>query len=305
MQIVDAQLHEIGPRLKWASSDAATRHDVLTEVLFAWMDAVGIDAAIVNPRDSAWLERAIVQFPDRLAGVLHLKNQAASGAEEEVARLREVPGVVGHRLSFGKTPHDPTGEQGAARFRAGAFNGILAACQKYDRLLFCSAYGHVQHIADLARAYPGLRIVVDHMGIAQPPLNPRDAPPWRTLSGLLDLAGFPNVNVKLCGAPVLSEQGFPFSDSWPFVRRILDSFGVDRVMWASDIGRFQGRISWNNEFAVAQADYKGKHNYAESLHFILHTSELSASDKEALLGGVARRLTGWSPKYRTRTPATF
>ena len=134
------------------------------------------------------------------------------------------------------------------------------------------------------------------MGIAQPPLNPRPAQPWQGLADLLPLRALPNVYVKLCGAPVLSDQGFPFADVWPHVRQILDAFGIGRVMWASDVGRFQGRIGWNNEFEVAHRPYPGKHNYAEALRFVLDTDKLSSSEKEALLGGTVRRFTGWTPE---------
>ena len=73
----------------------------------------------------------------------------------------------------------------------------------------------------------------------------------------------------------------------------LDVLGADRVMWASDIGRFAGRIGWKNEFAVAHGPYKGKHTYPEALLVILHTDEISREQKELILGETVRRLTGW------------
>ena len=295
MQIIDSQLHEFGPHLKWEGADEGTRHAVMTEILLAWMDAVGVDAAIVNPGVPPWLAKAQAQFPRRLAGVFHFRNPEGKEVEDEVVAMRGVPGALGHRLSFGMLPVDPSGEKGRAKFRAGAFNAVFAACQKHDRLLFCSAYGSCDLIAEIAKAYPGLRMVVDHLGIAQPPLNPRESPPWKGLDALIALAGYPNVNVKLCGVPVLSDQAYPYADVWPHVHRILKAFGVARVMWASDAGRFQGRIGWNNDFEMAQRPYPGRHNYAEALYFLIDTDELSLSEKEALLGGTVRRLTGWTP----------
>lgn len=295
MHIIDSQLHEFGPHLKWEGADEATRNAATTEIMLAWMDAVGVDAAIVNPGVPSWLMQAMAQFPQRLGGVFHLKDPESPGVENEVLQMLKVPGALGHRLSFGKLPDDLSGERGRAKFKAGAFNALFAACQKHDRLLFASAYGSSDLVGEAAKAYPGLRIVVDHLGIAQPPLNPRESPPWKGLDGLIALAGLPNVYVKLCGAPVLSDQTYPFADVWRHVHRILEAFGVERVMWASDVGRFQGRIGWNNIFEVAQRPYPGKHNYAESLYFLIDTQELSQSDKEAVLSGTARRLTGWNP----------
>ena len=298
MQIIDSQLHDFGPSLKWAGIDDTTRHDVMTELMLGWMDAVGVDAAIVNPGDPPWLMRAMGQVPLRLAGVFHLKTAEAPNVEDEVARMRDLPGVLGHRHSFGKLPTDLSGQRGRDKFNAGAYDGLFAACQKYDRPLFCSAYGSSDLVGRAAKAYPKLRIIADHMGISQPPLNPRTANPWSELDDLLALAPLPNVYVKLCGAPVLSDQPYPYDDIWPNIHRILKAFGTGRVMWASDVGRFQGRIGWGNEFEVAHGPYPGKHNYADALYFILHTTQLSASEKEQLLGGTVRKLTGWTPGAR-------
>lgn len=121
------------------------------------------------------------------------------------------------------------------------------------------------------------------------------ANPWGELDELLALAPLPNVYVTLCGAPVLCDRQYPFDDIWPNIHRLLAAFGIGRVMWASDVGRFQGRIGRGNKFEVAHAPYPGKHHYADALYSILHTTQLSASEKEEFLGGTARRLTGWSP----------
>jgi len=300
MQIVDSQMHEIGPRLAWENADNTTRHDVLTEIMLGWMDAVGVDAAIINPGDAPWLMTAMAQFPERLAGVFHVRNLDQSDVEQRVAQLMTTPGALGHRHTFGRQPIDPNGSNGREKFKADAFNSLFAACQKYDRPLFCSAYGATDLVGEAARTYPRLRLVVDHMGIAQPPLNPHVPEPWRALDDLLPLAALPNVYVKLCGAPVLSDQSFPYTDVWPHIHRILRAFDVTRVMWASDIGRFQGRIGWSNEFEVAHGTYRGKHNYAEALRFMLDTDQISESEKEQLLGGTVRRFTGWKPRARPK-----
>lgn len=296
MLIIDAQLHDIGPRLAWEGAGEETKHGILTEIMLGWMDAVGIQATVVNSFERAWLLELVRQFPQRIAAVLHTENEQKPEVEQEVARLKDTPGVFGHRISFGRVPWDPEGVEGSKRYQAGVYDHLFAACQKYDRPLFCSAFGSTHHVGDAARRFPRLRLVVDHMGIAQPPLNPRPQPPWRALPELLAVASQPNVYVKLCGAPVLSDEGYPFADMWPHVHQIIRAFGIERVMWASDIGRFEGRIGWANKFPSAHGPYPGKHNYAESLFAFLHTNELSSAEKEQLLAGTVRRLTGWSPQ---------
>lgn len=293
MEVIDAQLHDIGPRLNWKSPDDSVRQDVLTELMLAWMDAVGVDKTLVHPRDEAWATSAIRAYPDRFAGVFRVRDPEAPDVEEQVIRSRALPGAVGLRLSFGKLPTDPAGRAGATKFKAGIFNRFFAACEKHAVPLFCSAYGYVSFIGDIARQHPTLGLIVDHMGIAQPPLNPRESPPWKSLPDLLQLASYPNVAVKLCGAPVLSNEPFPFKDVRPYLHEILNAFSADRTMWASDIGRFAGRVGWENIYPEAHGDYPGKHHYAESLFLIRAMDELSAAEKERILGGTVRRLLGW------------
>jgi L-fuconolactonase len=117
-------------------------------------------------------------------------------------------------------------------------------------------------------------------------------PKWQKLDEVLALAEYPNVALKMCGPAGLSEEGYPFADVWPNVERLLEAFGVDRVGWASDIGRFRGRIAWSIRVPGTEGHYPGKHNYMESLGFFLY-SDLSDDDKAKLLGQTTRRLLKW------------
>jgi L-fuconolactonase len=293
LEIIDAQLHDIGPNLEWKRIDQDTRHGILTELILAWMDAVGVDRTIVHPRDEAWAKVAIAENPHRFAGVYRVRDAEAFDVVEQVAASKNLPGCVGLRLTFGKREADPTGEIGSAKVRAGAFDRFFSACEKLDMPLFCVAFGHVHLVGEIAAAHPCLKLIVDHMGIAQPPLNPRESPRWKGLPGLLQIGKYENVAVKLCGVPVLSDQAYPFSDVWPHMHDVLNVFGAGRIMWASDIGRFTGRISWDNQYSVAHPYYPGKHNYAEALFFLLATDQLSLVEKELMLGGTVKKLLGW------------
>lgn len=78
----------------------------------------------------------------------------------------------------------------------------------------------LRELGGLAAALPDLQLVVDHLGLPQPPLVPPDRPePFGRLPELLSLARRPNVAVKLTGAPTLSRQRYPFADLWPHLHR--------------------------------------------------------------------------------------
>src|SRR5262249_6555085 len=142
--------------------------------------------------------------------------------------------------------------------------------------------------------HPDLTLIIDHVGLRQPPLDEPDSPPFKSLPDLLALARFPNVAVKLCGLPSLSSEPFPFRDVVPHLRSIVDAFGAERVLWASDITRFAGRIGLSRwELPEATGEYRGKHTYDQSVNFIRCCSELTEDEKEAILGGTAHRLLHW------------
>ena len=50
------------------------------------------------------------------------------------------------------------------------------------------------------------------------------------------LAGFPGVCVKLSGFYALTVPGYdyPHRNAWPYVVALLESFGVQRLLWGSD-----------------------------------------------------------------------
>jgi len=97
----------------------------------------------------------------------------------------------------------------------------------------------------------------------------------------------------LTSAASLSEQRFPFKDLWPHLRRMVSSFGPQRLMWGSDISRFIGRVGFSIRMPGTEGDYVPSHSYAEALLYLRETDELSAEEKRWLLGGTVRQLLGW------------
>jgi predicted TIM-barrel fold metal-dependent hydrolase len=80
----------------------------------------------------------------------------------------------------------------------------------------------------LARS--GVRVVVDHCGRPDP-VEGLDAPGFREL---LRLGRAGRAVVKLSGLVKFSRLPPPHEDAWPFVRALVDAFGPERCVWASD-----------------------------------------------------------------------
>jgi L-fuconolactonase len=278
LRIVDAQVHDPAPVLPW-QGDEESKLALTAELTLAAMDAIGVEAAVVAPgrHGPAFAEFAPARYPKRFARVI-MCDRNRPNLDELVAGALSTAGVVAMRqvvVDYARNNAD--------ELRAGAFEPIFAAAERHGVPLFVLAPGFPAELAKVAEAHPGLMLIVDHLGLRQYPPLSMDADPWEKLPGLLALARYPNVAVKLCGAQLLSKEPYPHPDVWPYLHQVIEAFGANRLMWASDFTRL--RMVPNGE------PWAGL--YSDSLNLVRDTPELSIKEKELLLGGTARRLLGW------------
>lgn len=290
--IIDAQLHEPGPYLNWPDSDPEAQYKVMTEVALAWMDSVGTDRAILHPGDPAWGNFVVASVPDRFVTVPMFPPVEDHGRpfEEVLAEYRQDnPTIKGVRLIIG---FPATGEN-AAKVDSGEFDKLLEVCEAEGMPVFTFATRYLEKVRTLAERYPGVNFIVDHYGLPQPPMDDPDSPRFKRLDELLSLAELPNVAVKASGAAALSEGGYPFADVWPSLDRIIEAFGADRMMWASDQSRFLGKIGFHADLPAEAKQYVGKHTLAESIGLFRDATHLTDEQKAQILGGTAERLLNW------------
>jgi L-fuconolactonase len=250
------------------------------EDALAAMDAVGISASVlyVSPNyrteivpdvfryDNSYAEEAALAHPDRFASVNRFDPRDPELADLMAETLRR-PGTIGTRCTL-------VSEVEWEWLAQGVYEPLFAAAERQGVPLMIWVAGRAAEAAPIARRHPELTLVIDHMGLRKFPHVDRD--PWLQLPQLLELAPCPNVAVKLSAGPALSAEPYPFSDVWPNVHRIIDAFGVDRVMWGSDITRARGH-----------------HNLSEAVGWLRYSDELSAVEKERVLGGTLRSILRW------------
>jgi predicted TIM-barrel fold metal-dependent hydrolase len=76
----------------------------------------------------------------------------------------------------------------------------------------------------------GVRMLVDHCG--RPDVRAGlDQPGFRAL---LRWAGTGRVHVKLSGHHKFSREPFPYRDAWPYLHALIDAYGPEGCVWASD-----------------------------------------------------------------------
>lgn len=133
---------------------------------------------------------------------------------------------------------------------------------------------HLGAIAELARRYPSLPVVIDH--IAKPKMGGGLNPDRSWTKGMSDLARLPNVWCKLSGMTTEIGRGWHQSDLEPFARSVLSAFGPRRVIWGSD---------W--PVVNLAGDYMSWLNAAQGL-----TAHLSESDRNLIFDKNARSFYG-------------
>jgi L-fuconolactonase len=90
---------------------------------------------------------------------------------------------------------------------------------------------HLPAATVAARAVPGLRLVLDHLG--KPPVATGDHNPWR--AALAPLTAVDTTTAKISGLVTeAARDSWRPSDLLPFVGTAFDLFGADRLMFGSD-----------------------------------------------------------------------
>ena len=92
----------------------------------------------------------------------------------------------------------------------------------------------VVHLDRIAARHPGLKLVIDHVGISVRGKAPHV---FEELPAVCALAKHPNVAVKASGMPSLSAQPYPFRDLHDAIHRLVDAFGPKRTFWGTDLTR--------------------------------------------------------------------
>lgn len=153
-----------------------------------------------------------------IAGVVGWVDLETAGGAQDLMRLAQDPALVGVRAMAQPQPE-------ADWLRRLIGSRVLKQLEAADLVLDLLVQPH--HLApalDLAVAYPGVRMVVDHA--AKP--DPADLPTWER--GMARLAGCANVVCKLSGLTAC----VPASSLEYVASVLLRLIGPERLIWGSD-----------------------------------------------------------------------
>src|ERR1700712_2129095 len=134
MKITDCQVHEIGPYWDWTGESAEAQNRIMSEMMIAYLDAVGVDRVVMFSGDahgaSAWMAANI---PDRISFVPHIHcDEPDIEAAVREAKARHNVNQLGVRVLISW----PLDGREAKRLDEGGWDPVFAACERHQLPVF-------------------------------------------------------------------------------------------------------------------------------------------------------------------------
>jgi predicted TIM-barrel fold metal-dependent hydrolase len=260
--------HPYDPNLK-PPQIAAT-----VELLVKEMDEFGITHCVLvqtiyHGWDNRYLAQCVKAHPQRFRGHGLIDPTDPKVADKLEYWVRE-HGLAGMRFS----PIYYEGKDGW--LNAPASRALWQRAEALDAIFnFFIATPQLPKLEEMVRNFPRVQVVIDHLAR----IDLKAADPSVEFKKLLALARYPNVWVKASELSVLSPSAnYPYADTFPWVRRMYEAFGPDRLLWGTG-------------FPGATRGQAGRPSLSEELDLIRKEIPFfSAEVREKILGRNAARL---------------
>jgi L-fuconolactonase len=252
--VTDAQVHVFPkdrPDRPWAPDGHTFAHqeELTTETLVAEMAAASVDRAVLVPPSfegdrNDYCLAAAADHPDkfRVMGRIPLADPASRGT---LGRWLDQPGMLGVRVSFAR------GES-ARWLDDGTADWFWPEAEAAGLPVMVFAPFRTEEIGRIAERHPGLRLVLDHLGI-QTSLRDEQIDP--EIDAALKLARFDNVAAKVSSLPSFVTDPYPYRSLHDRIRRVVDAYGPRRSFWGSDLSRLRGTYDEGRRFFVEELDF--------------------------------------------------
>jgi predicted TIM-barrel fold metal-dependent hydrolase len=279
---VDAHMHLFAPL---DGRYARGLHDLypaeraaLVEDYLQVMDVHGIDHSVIVSLDEHddYTRHVVAEFPERFSAISVMDTRHPDPVEDFRSRIAAMP-IVGYRIwELGDV------EAPVTQLR---YFGLLEEMSRCGVAAWF--YSSPEQLALLPRvldALPDLTVVLNHLGFCQSgfladewgrPRVPVEIPP-PSLPLVESLARYAQVSVHFSGHYAFSEDPYPYEDLRPVSEALLNAFGSDRLLWASD---------W--PWVVEHPGYAAVIDMVDQ-----HLPGLTAHERAQVLGGNAARILG-------------
>ena len=213
--------------------------------------------------DNSYMTDSIAKHPGVFRAVACV-DELKDGHLQEMDRLKGL-GATGFRIRPGDGGTDDWND-------SDAMNAMWSHAAKTD-VAMCPLINpeDLPMVNRMCRRYPDTRVVVDHFARVGIDGEIR----MSDLNNLCSLARHKHAQVKISAYYALGKKQPPHDELKPMIRRLLDEFGPERLMWASD-----------NPYQLGPPN-----TYADSIALIRERCDfLSDGDREWLLKKTAERV---------------
>ena len=257
------------------------------EKLLAEMEPYGVEQAVLvqiggtRLEQHAYLQHCVGTYPDRFLGIGLIPPDSVS-PEAHMDHLAGSGGIIGVRLS--NLGGDAV-QGGKIDIEEVPAHRIWRHAAERDYVLWIySRESDAPLVPRLVEAFPNVRVVLNHLGVCPTPETfswdeagrPRIETPMppRARETTLALREYENVCVHISGQYAFSNEPWPYRDLAGWHGELLNAFGVERLIWATD-------FPW----ILEDPGYGPLTQVVDEL-----LPDLSPSERDAVMGGNARRV---------------
>ena len=212
--------------------------------------------------DNAYLIDAAQRYPDTFR-VVGMVDDTRPHPDVEMRRLLPLR-VTGFRI---------TSSIRGEKWLAGPGMSAMWKCAAETRQAMCCLINpaDLAGVQQMCEHFPDTPVVIDHFARIGMDGQIRED----ELKQLCALAKHKHTHVKISAYYALGQKKPPYLDLLPMIRRLLDTFGPQRLMWASD-----------SPYQIVDG-----HNYHDSIALIRDRLDfLTAGDKEWMLRKTAEKV---------------
>ena len=220
--------------------EPSSRGDV--EYLMELLEEAGVSGAVIvqpiyHGFDHSYVTDVLRRYPDQFVGMA-LANPVAPDSVDRLKRLVEEDGYRGVRINPNLWPHTESLD-GAIGYR------LMEYCAEARIAAgFLIEPRHFPDVSALCERFPEVTTIIDHFGRVRP-----DAPD--DISALIGLSKHQNSYVKVSGFPVSSHQEWPYGDMSGIVHRLIEDYGPQRLMFATDFPHIVGQCGYSRGWEIA------------------------------------------------------
>jgi predicted TIM-barrel fold metal-dependent hydrolase len=208
------------------------KHEYSAEYLLSEMKTYQVDHVVISHvcyygRNNSYASYCVKKYPGKFAAIgLLVGHRLHSPSDPENAsrleRLIKEDGLIGLRLS-------PIYDRDKVWLNDRVCYPLWKKAEELGAVFNIFLAPHqVGQVGDMAARFPGVNVVIDHIAMID-----ITAPDSAGFGPLLGLAKYPNVYVRTSLHNPSKTKQSPYRDVWPFLRRLYDTFGPRRLVWAN------------------------------------------------------------------------